>query len=203
MNTLILGGFLGSGKTTVLMQLARYIVNRGSKDDDEGNGKKVVILENEIGESGIDDKFLRSGGFRVEDLFSGCACCTISGEMVGAADRIRKEFDPDWLIVETTGLAYPRLIKENLKAALGIDSRTCILADASRWKRMLIPLSTLLSGQIVGSDIVLTNKADLANEDTLVKIEADIAGFDASPEIIRITAINTVSDEVWAKVFGE
>ena len=57
MNVLIFGGFLGSGKTTALMQLARYIVDSSETD----NPNKVMILENEIGEVGIDDAFLRGG----------------------------------------------------------------------------------------------------------------------------------------------
>jgi G3E family GTPase len=74
-----------------------------------------MILENEVGEVGIDDAFLRSGGFKVDNLFSGCACCTVSGELVTAASRVRKEYDPDWLILETTGVAYPKRIQENLE----------------------------------------------------------------------------------------
>lgn len=199
MKILILGGFLGSGKTTALMQLARYIVRSG----ESSSRMRVVILENEIGEAGIDDKFLRSGGFRVEDLFAGCACCTVSTELISAADRIAKEMDPDWLIVETTGLAYPRLIRENLQAARGLASRICILVDASRWKRLLLPLNQLLSGQIVGADVVLINKADLADEAALLKTEADIRAFDEHPAVMRISAAGPISDEVWVKVLGE
>ena len=75
MNVLILGGFLGSGKTTSLMQLAKYLVATSPAEKEN----KVMILENEIGQVGIDDEFLRSGGFQVSNLFSGCACCTVSG----------------------------------------------------------------------------------------------------------------------------
>ncbi|MCR3922697.1 MAG: cobalamin biosynthesis protein P47K [Firmicutes bacterium] len=198
MKVLIFGGFLGSGKTTALMQLARYIVRQSGPSD----GKKVVIIENEIGEAGIDDKFLRSDGFRVEDLFAGCACCTVSGEMVDAANRIQVQYNPEWLIVETTGLAYPGLIKENLQIALNMDSRICILVDAARWTRLLLPLNSLLSGQIIGSDTVLINKADLVDETILLKTEADIAAFDPNPEVIRISAVDVIADDVWAKVLG-
>ena len=94
MNVLIFGGFLGSGKTTALMQLAKYIVRSSTSD----KPNKVMILENEIGEVGIDDSFLRGGGFQVENLFAGCACCTVSGELVSAANSIKKEYDPSgWL----------------------------------------------------------------------------------------------------------
>ncbi|NLM45670.1 MAG: GTP-binding protein [Firmicutes bacterium] len=199
MKVLILGGFLGSGKTTALLQLAHYLVERSQSTQKT----KVVIVENEIGETGIDDKVLRGSGLQVEDLFSGCACCTVSGELTSAASRIRKDFNPDWLIVETTGLAYPRLIRDNLQAALGLSSRICILVDASRWKRLLRPMYNLLSGQIVGADVVLINKTDLVNEETLAQVEADIAAFDPLPRVMRISAQNRIPAAVWAQVLGE
>ena len=193
MKVLILGGFLGSGKTTALMQLARYMVANASPDKQN----KVIILENEVGEVGIDDAYLRSGGFSVSNLFSGCACCTVSGELASAAVRIKHEMDPEWLIVETTGVAYPINMRDNIRSALGVNSRICILVDASRWQRLLIPMNGLLRGQIEGSDIVLINKSDLADEEALQKVEADILGFEPNAVIRRISALAEVDEEVW------
>lgn len=107
---------MGSGKTTLLLSLARYLVDSSRS----GSVYKVVILENEVGREGIDDKLLRGNGFNVENLFNGCACCTLAGELVSAAYEIEKEYAPDWLIVETTGLAYPGLIQDNLSAGIGM-----------------------------------------------------------------------------------
>lgn len=199
MKILILGGFLGSGKTTTLMQLARYLVNNASS----GHENKVIILENEVGEVGIDDAFLRSGGFQVDNLFSGCACCTVSGELVSAAARIEKEYDPEWLIVETTGIAYPRNMQENLKNALRQDSRIVILVDASRWNRLLLPMNHLLRGQIEGSDAVLINKTDLVDSEAIAKVERDILGFEPQALILKISALQEMPAEVWQKATGE
>ena len=196
MKILILGGFLGSGKTTALMQLAHYMVSASSSESEN----KVVILENEVGEVGIDDAYLRGGGFSVSNLFSGCACCTVSGELVTAAARVKHEMNPDWLIVETTGVAYPINMRDNILSSLNIESRICILVDAFRWKRLLIPMNTLLSGQIEGSDIVLINKSDLVDEEALQKIEADILGFEPNAVFRRISALGTIDPEVWEAV---
>jgi G3E family GTPase len=198
MKILILSGFLGSGKTTALMRLARYLVDHSVWDREN----KVMILENEVGEVGIDDAFLRGGGFRVDNLFSGCACCTVSGELVSAADRIRKEYDPEWLVIETTGIAYPRNMQENLKSALKLDSRIVVLVDAARWNRLLIPMNSLLRGQIEGSDAVLVNKTDLVDTQTLEKIEKDIMEFEPSAVIFRISALRDIPPEVWRKATG-
>jgi G3E family GTPase len=196
MKVLILGGFLGSGKTTALMQLARYMVNVS----DPARENKVVILENEVGEVGIDDVYLRSGGFTVNNLFSGCACCTVSGELIVAVSRIRSQLDPEWIIVETTGIAYPTNMRENLLDALGLESRICILVDASRWRRLITPMRELLRGQLVGADSVLINKTDKVDEETLAGVERDILEFEPASTIFRISALSTVPEDVWAFV---
>jgi G3E family GTPase len=198
MKILILGGFLGSGKTTALLQLARYLAEASEPDREN----KVIILENEVGEVGIDDAYLRGGGFRVDTLFAGCACCTVSGELVSAAVRIQKEMDPEWLVIETTGIAYPRNMQENLKSAVGYESRIVILVDAVRWNRLLVPMNNLLRGQLVGSDAVLINKTDLADAAALEKVESDILSFEPNAKILRISALSEVPREVWQTVAG-
>jgi G3E family GTPase len=199
MRILILGGFLGSGKTTTLLQLARFIVGETVSEKEN----KVMILENEVGEVGIDDAYLRGGGLTVNNLFSGCACCTVSGELVSAAARIKNEYDPDWLIVETTGVAYPKNMQENLKNALGLSSRIVILVDAARWNRLLVPMNALFRGQIEGSDAVLVNKTDLVDAPTLEKIRRDILEFEPKAVILKISAVSEIPAEVWRTVTGE
>ena len=199
MNILIFGGFLGSGKTTALMQLARYIVENSKTD----NPNKVMILENEIGEVGIDDSFLRGGGFQVDNLFAGCACCSVSGELVSAAMKIKREYDPDWLIVETTGLAYPVKIQDNIKYAMKENAIIAVLVDASRWSRLHIPMENLFAGQIIGSDAVVINKADLVDEEMLNTVEHDVREYQSDVQIFRISALDPVNNEVWKGVLGE
>lgn len=199
MNVLILGGFLGSGKTTSLMQLAKYLVATSPAEKEN----KVMILENEIGQVGIDDEFLRSGGFQVSNLFSGCACCTVSGELVTAAIRIRKQFDPQWLVVETTGLAYPGRIQENLIEAMGLKARVVVLVDAKRWPRIRKPMEQLLMGQIVNSDAVVINKTDLVTADALELVKQQIREMDAFTQIHSICALDENNDDTWKSVSGQ
>jgi len=196
MNVIILGGFLGSGKTTALMQFARFLVDVS----DPGKDYKVVILENEVGEVGIDDQYLRSSGFTVNNLFAGCACCTVSGELVTAVDRISREMDPQWLVVETTGIAYPGSMRDNLKDALDLDTRICVLTDASRWNRLRIPMEYLLRGQIECADSVLINKIDLAAEEAIETMRRDIHEFNPNVPIVEISALNEIQHEIWRSV---
>lgn len=199
MKILILGGFLGSGKTTSLMQLARYLVKTSPAEKEN----KVMILENEIGQVGIDDAFLASGGFRVDNLFAGCACCTVSGEMVTAAIRIRKNYDPEWLVVETTGLAYPGRIQENLEEAMGMRARVVVLVDAKRWPRLRGPMGHLFGGQIIHSDAVVVNKIDLVTPEAADLVARQIREMDADTKIYQISALSPDNDAVWQAVSGQ
>lgn len=189
---------MGSGKTTLLLSLARYLVDSSRS----GSVYKVVILENEVGREGIDDKLLRGNGFNVENLFNGCACCTLAGELVSAAYEIEKEYAPDWLIVETTGLAYPGLIQDNLSAGIGMESRVCTVVDVSRWKRLMNAMRELFVGQTERADVVLMNKTDLVSEQVLNDVEKDIAKM--NPDAVRIatSAVGHVEDYIWDVVLG-
>ena len=198
MNVIILGGFLGSGKTSALLQFARYLTDIS----DQERKYKVVIVENEIGEVGIDDQFLRGSGYTVDNLFAGCACCTVSGELVTALWDIRDKMDPEWIIIETTGVAYPRSMQENLQEAMNVESRILVLIDASRWKRLRVPLHNLLKDQIVGSNNVIINKIDLVTEEILSEVESDIIELEPNAKMLRISALSEIPIEVWQQVAG-
>ena len=74
MDLLIISGFLGAGKTSVLLPLARFLC--------EQRGMKLAIIENEVGETGIDDVVLREAGLAVRELYSGCICCSLKIDLV-------------------------------------------------------------------------------------------------------------------------
>ena len=132
MKVLIFGGFLGAGKTTVIMQMAKYMV---AMDPDAIS--KIVLLENEIGENGVDDKTLAETGMKVETLFSGCICCTMAGEMIENMRFIEKKFNPEWVILETTGMAYPSNVKKIVVDTFPkMEVHLISLVDAKRWNRM-------------------------------------------------------------------
>ena len=198
MNVIILGGFLGSGKTTSLLQFARYLVSVSSPEREN----KVAILENEVGEVGIDDKVLATSGFAVSNLFAGCACCTVSGEFTDAARRIRDELNPEWLIIETTGIAYPASMRENLDKMLSLSARIVVIADAKRWMRLRAAMGELVAAQVEGSDAVLINKCDLADEETLAEIERDLRGIEPTTAILRVSAKSEIATEVWRTASG-
>ena len=188
MKFLIIGGFLGSGKTSLLLRLAARM------RDGLGVGK-IVILENEIGQVSVDDRVLAGAGYSVRGMTAGCVCCTLAGELPLTVKAIEKDMAPDWIIMEATGMAFPQNVKENLSDTLGIDARICCLVDAKRWPRLLKPMAHLLPMQLKEADAVLINKIDLLDETALAAVRESVAGFCAPETRIFPVSINGGIDE--------
>ncbi|MCR3923318.1 MAG: cobalamin biosynthesis protein P47K [Firmicutes bacterium] len=198
MKILILGGFLGSGKTSVVLQLAKYIVG-----DSPESASKVVIIENEIGEVSIDDKMLRSGGYEVANMFSGCVCCTMSGELVLGLYNIMHDFEPELIIMEATGVAYPHSIRETITQSMSdIECEVTCVTDAKRWKRLLRPMEMLLKDQLTAANVILINKIDMVDDDLLVEVEASIRTFNDKARFFKISAAEQIDSKVFEAMLG-
>ena len=190
MKFLIVGGFLGSGKTSFILALARYLVQtRGIT--------KVAILENEIGEVGVDDRVLRGSGYRVKGMFDGCVCCTMAGELLINVRMIQEDYNPDWIIMEPTGMAFPGSIRQNLQDTLDIHPVIVCLADAQRWQKILKPLGHLLSLQMKDADLILLNKADLAEPGELDAARESIRELNARAEILCTSTAEGIDSAVF------
>ncbi|WP_139652520.1 GTP-binding protein [Raoultibacter phocaeensis] len=197
MKVLIVGGFLGSGKTTLLLHLIEHEKVRSNKE------VPVAVLENEIGSIGIDDRVIGGKGYAVTTMLSGCACCTLAGDLVRAVSGIRADIDPDLLVIEATGLAVPCDMKRNLEAQLGVAARICTVVDASRWRRMLVPLQTLLSQQLNDADLICINKIDLVDTEEIHFIESSVRTFNETACTLTLSVTEHVSDDALERIVGE
>ena len=193
MKFLIIGGFLGSGKTSFLLQLAKHLVQvRGVE--------KVAILENEVGQVSVDDKILTGTGLQVRGMFAGCVCCTMAGELPITVKMIQKELDPDWIIMEATGVAFPDSIRENLERFLEEAPQVVCLVDAKRWRKLLGPMAQLLPHQLRGAHKILINKVDLVEQEELEWIKDSIATFNAAASLESFSAVETVPADVLDRI---
>lgn len=196
MKILLVGGFLGSGKTSFILKLAHHMI------EDLGVAN-IVIIENEIGEIGVDDKVLQGAGLQVQGLFAGCVCCTLAGELPSTVRQIEREINPDWIIMEATGVAFPYSIKENLQGNLGIECHICCLADAQRWKRLYAAMANLFSYQLQDADVILVNKADLVDEATLKDVMEAVRAINGDAKVASACANEAIPvglfDELMAK----
>ncbi len=196
MKTIILGGFLGSGKTTVLLQLAKYIT---AKPD----FPQVVILENEIGEVGVDNEILEGAALAVESVFSGCICCTGAVDLIDAVQTIESQYEPDWLIVEATGMAQPSSIQTNLKNILGLDSVILAIADASRWSKLMIASPVFVRKQLEGAGLVLLTKTDKTDADALAKAYGEVKECSGGAKVYPVCALDPISENIFEELMDK
>ena len=196
MKILLVGGFLGSGKTSFILKLAHHMI------EDLGIAN-IVILENEIGEISVDDKVLAGSGYQVKGLFAGCVCCTLAGELPSTVRQIERDINPDWIIMEATGVAFPYNIKENVEGSLGIHCKIVCLTDAQRWKRLFRAMDHLFRYQLMEADVVLVNKIDLVDQEAVDKVIEDVRGLNETAVIVPTCANEAIPIELIDRIMSE
>lgn len=90
----IISGFLGAGKTTFIKQLLKEAIS----------GEKVVLIENEFGQIGIDGGFLKDAGIEIREMNSGCICCSLVGDFGRSLEEVLTKYQPDRVIIEPSGV---------------------------------------------------------------------------------------------------
>ena len=196
MKILLVGGFLGSGKTSFILKLAHHMI------EDLGIAN-IVILENEIGEISVDDKVLKGSGYQVRGLFAGCVCCTLAGELPSTVRQIERDINPDWIIMEATGVAFPYNIKENIEGALGYSCKIVCLTDAQRWKRLFRAMDHLFRYQLMEADVVLVNKIDVADQESIDKCLADVKELNPTAVVVPTCANEAIPIELIDRIMSE
>ena len=179
---LILSGFLGSGKTTVLMRLVEYLRVK------HGDTYRIAIIENEIGSASVDSGIIREAGYSVTEMLAGCVCCTLIGQLVPAIERLRAELSPNLVILEATGVAIPATMRESIEKYAGLPARVVTIVDASRWERIRIALEVLLRNQLESADVICINKIDLVDESEIAVVEKSVREMNGSAPIVRMSA---------------
>ena len=140
----------------------------------------------------------------MQNMFSGCVCCTMSGELVLGLHNIIRDLNPELIIMEATGVAYPHNIRETILRSLpDLDCRVTCVTDAQRWKRLLKPMEMLLKDQLDSAEVILINKVDLVDAETLAEVEASIKTFNDQAQFFRISALEEIPAAVFAAMLGE
>jgi G3E family GTPase len=156
MRLLLFAGFLGSGKTTLILALAR----RAALDR-----SRVCVLVNEVGEVGIDGEVLRLGDLEVIEITGGCICCQIGVDLVRALRDLEREFRPGLVIVEASGIATPAGVLDSINRYPPATLNSLLIVtvvDPTRFEALYEVLTPLIEGQITGADHVVITKADEA-----------------------------------------
>jgi G3E family GTPase len=145
----IISGFLGAGKTTLIQKLLKEAFKNN----------KVVLITNDFGEIGVDAALLKSGGVEVQDLNSGCICCSLSGDFVKALKELLSRFHPESIIIEPSGVGK---LSDIMKACSDpriqplVEVKTKItVVDATRCKMYLDNFGEFFADQIQNADVIL------------------------------------------------
>ena len=180
MKLLIIAGFLGSGKTTLLLEVAQRLV---------AVPQKIAIIENEVGEIGIDGKYLHQEGLQVQELFGGCICCTLSADLVSMLQKVEKLYQPAVTIIEPTGLASPGDVLTTVRSCAPIvtDIKLVVLVDATRYKMLYEMLTPLITTQIQLADIVVINKIDRVDGTDIDRIRKDVNQLNPRAKVAAIS----------------
>lgn len=164
MHILVFAGFLGSGKTTLILALAEQLAAAGIR---------TCFIVNEVGEVGIDQQVMRDGGLEVYEITAGCICCQLTIDLVTTLQEIATRFQPEVVIVEASGVATPAGILGALSHYAGpplAGIHTVTVVDPTRIEPLLAVMTPLIEGQIQGADEIVITKLDEATPD-----EVDIA----------------------------
>lgn len=185
-----IAGFLGCGKTTLLLILSRALADNGQR--------KVALVVNEIGEIPVDGKVIEESGMQVKDIGGGCICCEVASTFAKTIYRLYKDFKPDHVLVEPTGVAVPHQVK--LAARMGgRDAKISIgpaivLFDATRPAELLDMdmLGQLVTTQVKDADIIAISKVD-AVDDAAIKESAEKVGeLNPGAEIIHLSSFTGI-----------
>jgi G3E family GTPase len=198
----IVSGFLGAGKTTLIQTMSRNVFQ----------GQKIVVIENDFGEAGIDASCLRDCEIMVTSINAGCICCSMSGDFHKAIGQIVKEYEPDVILVEPSGVGkLSDIIKACLKRKDLVEIRRCItVVDGRRFDKYKENYGDFFVNQISYGDLILlSHQSDDSKEiETTIekiseinqeaRIEADF--WDSIPSSIflsgeRVSAVKELERE--------
>ena len=151
----IFSGFLGAGKTTLIKKLLKEAYA----------GEKVVLIENEFGEIGIDGGFLQDAGIEITEMNSGCICCSLVGDFSKALAQVLEEYNPDRVIIEPSGVGK---LSDVIRAVRGVETETAKLncfttvVDAGKCKMYMKNFGEFFNDQVENASTVILSHTDVA-----------------------------------------
>jgi cobalamin biosynthesis protein CobW len=176
---LVLSGFLGSGKTTLVQRLLA---------DARHQGLRIALISNELGELGIDRALLGAGGQAYVELEGGCVCCELSDDLVETLARLEREVEPDRFVIETSGVALPydtqlNFWREPVRSFIGDDIAVVVVNAEQLFEGR--DLEGTFEDQVQSADLLVLNKLDLVPESEWPAVERRLRALEPEAPCVR------------------
>lgn len=175
----IISGFLGAGKTTLIKKL----LSGGAFE-----GEKLVLLENEYGEVGVDGAFMKNSGIEITELNSGCICCTLAGDFHDALIELIDKYHPDRVIIEPSGvgkLSEVRNVIAGLAQEIDISLEACAtVADVNRCRVYARNFGEFFTDQIASAECIVLSRTQITTPEKLEKSIELLRSINADARIV-------------------
>ena len=157
----VVSGFLGAGKTTLIKKLLSEALK----------GQKVVLIENEFGEIGVDSGFLKDAGIEITEMNSGCICCSLVGDFATALNEVVSKYAPERIIIEPSGVGklsdvMNACVNAHLPGDVILNSQVAVV-DASKAKMYIKNFGEFFNNQIENAGTIILSRTGNISEDKL------------------------------------
>lgn len=184
----IISGFLGAGKTTLIKKLIKEAFQ----------GEKLVLIENEFGEIGVDGGFLKEAGIKVQELNAGCICCSLVGNFEKALEEVITTYSPERIIIEPSGVGRLSDVQNailNLPESYGIEIEYSVaVVDANKCKMYLRNYGEFYENQVSSAQSIVLSRTQNISES---KLEA------CMNEIRKVNKDATIITTPWDQLTGK
>ncbi len=173
----IFSGFLGAGKTTLIKKLIAEAYQ----------GEKIVLIENEFGEIAIDGGFLQDAGVTINEMNSGCICCSLVGDFEAALKQVLDQFHPDRILIEPSGVGK---LSDVIRAVQAVESDELKLngfttvVDANKCKIYMKNFGEFFNNQVEHASAIILSRTDGVSQEKLDKCVAMLREVNASATIV-------------------
>lgn len=192
----IISGFLGAGKTTFIKKLVSEIFT----------DEKVILIENEFGEIGIDSGFLKDAGIEIKEMNSGCICCSLVGDFSKSLEEVIKTYSPDRIIIEPSGVGKLSDVEKAIvdvkdKLDLSVDSKITVV-DGKKAKIYMKNFGEFFNNQVENANVIVLSRTQLMKEEKINECLEELKKHNDKANIIT-TQWDKLSKEVVLNAFTD
>ena len=175
----IISGFLGAGKTTLIKKLLKEALN----------GTRVVLIENEFGEIGIDGGFLKESGIEIREMNSGCICCSLVGDFDTSLQEVMDKYTPERILIEPSGVGK---LSDVMRAVRNVTEKNSemqlnsavTVVDCTKMKIYIKNFGEFFTNQIANAGTIMLTRTDRADAQKVENAIAMIRQYNAKATII-------------------